>query len=157
MTRSRLGAALHAHGDKLLFLLVGGVNTVFSYLLFAGMLFVVERALPGIRRDWVLADAVLVASWLVAVTFSWGTFKLFVFRTRGTDWAREWRRAYVVYAPGLVMNLGVLSALVGLLHVPPLAGQALWAVFMAVYSYFGHKWFTFGTPRGSAEQEPTSF
>ena len=54
------------------------------------------------------------------------------------------------------MNLGVLAALVGLFHIPPLVGQAIWAVFMAFYSYFGHKWFTFGAPK-EEEPEPTGF
>jgi putative flippase GtrA len=91
------------------------------------------------------------------VTFSWTTFKRLVFRTRGTDWVKEWRRAYVVYTPSLIMNLGALSALVGLLHVHPLIGQLVWAVFQAIYSYIAHRWFTFGTPGGSPENEPRSF
>ena len=151
----RIRAALHAHGDKLLFLVVGGVNTLFSFALFAFGLWVASLFAPDVRSNWVLVDLVLVLTWLVSVTFSWGMFKLLVFRTRGTNWVREWLRAYVVYAPSIVMNLGVLSALVGLLHVPPLVGQALWAVFMAVYSYFGHKWFTFGAPK-EEETEPTA-
>jgi putative flippase GtrA len=152
-----IARALHAHGDKLLFLVVGGVNTVFAYLLFAVMLYGVELVVPTVRTNWILVDVVLVASWLVAVTFSWATFKLFVFRTRGTNMVREWARAYLVYAPSLAMNLGVMAALVGFFHVPPLLGQAGWAVFMAFYSYFGHKWFTFGAPKGTPEEEPTGF
>jgi putative flippase GtrA len=153
----RIKALLHAHGDKLLFLVVGGVNTVFSFVLFAVMLWAVAIFVPDVRGDWLKVDLVLFASWLISVTFSWSTFKLFVFRTRGTDWVREWRRAYMVYTPSLVMNLGVLAALVGLLHVPPLVGQAAWALVMAVYSYIAHRWFTFGTPEGTPEEEPTSF
>jgi putative flippase GtrA len=152
----RIRALLRAHGDKLLFLVVGGINTVFSFALFAAFLWVADRFVPGIRENWVQVDIVLALSWVFAVTFSWGMFKLFVFRTRGTNWAREWLRSYLVYAPSLVMNLGALGALVGLLHLPPLVGQAIWAVFMAVYSYFGHKWFTFGSPK-EQEPEPTTF
>lgn len=152
----RIKALLHAHGDKLLFLVVGGVNTVFSFGLFALFLWIASLFIPGVRGNWVQVDIVLVASWLISVTFSWGMFKLIVFRTRGTNWVREWMRSYAVYAPSLVMNLGVLAALVGLLHIPALLGQAGWAVFMAVYSYFGHKWFTFGTPK-KEQPEPTSF
>lgn len=154
---SLLARVLHTHGDKLLFLLVGGVNSLFALGLFALMLLAVEQVIPSVRSNWVLVDVVLVASWLISVTFSWGTFKLFVFRTRGTNWVREWRRAYVVYTPSLIMNLGALSALVGLLHVPPLLGQLVWAVFQAIYSYIAHKWFTFGTPKGTAENEPRGF
>jgi len=153
----RIRAALHAHGDKLLFLVVGGVNMVFSFALFAFGLWLASLFVPGVRSNWLQVDIVLVFTWLIAVTFSWSTFKLFVFRTRGTNWVREWLRSYAVYAPSLVMNLGVLAALVGLLHIPPLVGQAIWAVFMAVYSYFGHKWFTFGSPKGTPEEEPTGF
>jgi putative flippase GtrA len=152
----RMRAALHAHGDKLLFLIVGGINTVFSFALFAFGLWVASLFVPEVRSNWLLVDVVLVMTWLVSVTFSWSMFKLFVFRTRGTNWVREWLRSYAVYAPSIVMNLGVLSALVGLLHLPPLVGQALWAVFMAVYSYFGHRWFTFGAPK-DPEDEPTGF
>jgi putative flippase GtrA len=147
----------HAHGDKLLFLLVGGVNSVFALGLFALTLLAVEQVIPSVRSNWVLVDVALVASWLISVTFSWATFKLFVFRTRGTNRLKEWRRAYVVYTPSLIMNLGALSALVGLLHVPPLIGQLVWAVFQAIYSYIAHRWFTFGTPRGTPENEPRGF
>jgi hypothetical protein len=55
------------------------------------------------------------------------------------------------------MNLGALAALVGLLHMNKILAQVIWAAFMAVYSWFGHKWFTFGTPKGAPEEEPTSF
>jgi len=150
----RIRSALRAHGDKLLFLVVGGVNVVVNYLVFAALL--ILAGLNSKTSPWYLVDIVLVVAWLLNVSFSWSMFKLFVFRTRGTNWVREWLRSYLVYAPSLVMNLGALGALVGLLHLPPLVGQAIWAVFMAVYSYFGHKWFTFGAPKAE-EPEPTSF
>ena len=150
----RIKAALHAHGDKLLFLVIGGVNTIFSLVLYAGFVRVVERAAPS-TAGWIQADVAAILTWLIAVTFSWGMFKLLVFRTRGTNWVREWARAYLVYLPSLVMNLGALAALVGLLHLDKLVAQIIWALFMAVYSYFGHKWFTFGTPKGGPEEEPT--
>jgi len=133
------------------------VNTVFSYALFAVALWVVELFVPGVQTNWLRVDLVLVFTWVISVTFSWGMFKLFVFRTRGTNWIREWLRSYAVYASSLVLNLVALWALVGRLHVTPLVSQAIWAVFMAVYSYFAHKWFTFGAPKGAPEEEPTGF
>ena len=152
----RIRALLHAHGDKLLFLVVGGVNTVFSLALYAVFIAVIDRVAPT-QPAWLQADIAAVATWLIAVTFSWGMFKLFVFRTRGTNWVAEWARSYLVYLPSLVMNVGALTALVGLLHINKIVAQLIWAVFMAVYSYFGHKWFTFGTPKGTPEEEPTGF
>ena len=75
----RVAAALHAHRDKLLFLVVGGFNTVFSYALFALGLWLTSLFIPGVRENWLLVDAVLVATWVISVTFSWSMFKLFVF------------------------------------------------------------------------------
>jgi putative flippase GtrA len=154
--RGRVARALHAHGDKLLFVVVGGFKTVVGLGLYAVIVLLTEQALPGVAA-WIQADIAAVITWIISVTISWSMFKLFVFRTRGTNWLREWARSYLVYFPSLVMNLGALSALVGLLHLNKILAQVIWAVFMAVYSWFGHKWFTFGTPKGTPEEEPTGF
>ena len=156
----RIKDALRAHGDKLLFLLIGGLNTVFSLALYSLFVIAIEwmirvGVLPAML-DWVQADIAMVTSWLFGVTFSWAMFKRFVFRTRGTNWVAEWARSYLVYLPSLIANLGALAALVGVFNLNKIVAQVLWGIVMAFYSWFAHKWFTFGTPK-AGEPEPVTW
>lgn len=123
------------HEEKLRFLLVGVCNTAIGYALFAVMLL-----LLGTERY----SLALVLGWMISVSISYTNFKLFVFKTRGTNWVAEWLRSYIVYAGGLVVNLLILNAFVKLAHMHPLVGQAASIFFVTIISYLGHKYFTFG-------------
>ena len=123
------------HEEKLRFLVTGVVNTAFGYGLFALMLLV-----WGVSRY----NYALVSGWVVSVCVSYTNFKLFVFRTRGTNWLAELGRSYLVYAASLAVNLAILNLLVQLAHLHPLLGQFASIFIVTIMSYLGHKYFTFG-------------
>ena len=137
----RLKKLLVEHEEKVRFLLAGIVNTIFGYGLFAAFYFLFAALrVPGAWRY----NVALVVGWVISVCVSYTNFKLFVFRTRGTNWLAELGRSYVVYSAALLVNLGVLNAFVKLAHLHPLAGQAASILIVTIMSYLGHKYFTFG-------------
>ena len=143
------------HGDKLRFLVVGVWNTVFGYGLFVLLLALFTRpvqalgATPGmpwglgplLAHDYYLA--ISVVAWVVAVPQSTIAMKYLVFHSRG-NLLLEVGRAYLVYLPAQLIGMGLLKLTVDLIGVSPQAGQAATILVTTIFSYFGHKYFTFG-------------
>ena len=118
---------------KFRFLLVGLANTVFGYLLFAGLLFAVGE------ESYVLTG---VVSHLVATTLSFGLNRTYVFGSDGRV-LLDYLRFQVTYTLILALNLALLIAFVEFLGWPVLVAQAVCLCFVAVSSYLGHKYFSF--------------
>jgi putative flippase GtrA len=138
--------------EKLRFLVVGGWNTLFAY----GMLWVLDSLL----HDHLHYTLIITLNWIVGVTQNLFTFKLFVFRTKGS-WLKEYLRSYVVYGAGFLLNLAIVSGIMELLRpsdipvhlgsatltIPKLMIAALPALLIVtVVSYVGHKYFTYRRP-----------
>lgn len=152
---SRARSIYADHGEKLRFLIVGGWNTVFSYILFAVLLQWLGPSLAGLSGSssavlsvvgshWYLAVQWL--SWLIAVPQSTLTLKYLVFHSKGHAGA-EIGRAFFVYLPMQGLSSVSLWLLVTFAGVHPLVGQLLTIGVTAVLSYIGHKYFTFRSPR----------
>lgn len=149
------------HGDKLRYLIVGVFNTAFGYAMFLAMLAVCSplqgladsstRILAVIGRNYFLIAQ--WSSWVLSVPVGTATLKTLVFRSKG-DWGHEIFRAYFVYLPGLLISSTILWLTVRLLHLPPAIGQLLTIVVAVIFSYFGHKYFTFGVPAKVADVRP---
>jgi putative flippase GtrA len=142
--------------EKVRFLLVGGWNTLFAY----GMLWVLDSLLHA-RLHYTL---IVTLNWVIGVTQNLFTFKLFVFRTKGS-WLKEYLRSYVVYIAAYVLNLAIISLVMELLRpsdlvlaigatsltVPKLMVAALPALLIVtVVSYVGHKYFTYRRSPGAS-------
>jgi len=128
------------------YLLVGAWNTLFaygSYALFTAVL------TPIVPHSYIWAS---LLSSLLNVTVAFLGYKWFVFRTEG-NYLREWMRCVTVYSGGIVFGLIALPLLVLLIRrntrffaeAPYIAG-ALLTVFVVVYSFLGHKKFSFRSP-----------
>lgn len=138
------------------YLMVGVWNTVFGYSLYA-----VFTALltPRLRFAYIYAS---VFSNLIAITVAYFAYKLFVFKTRGNYWV-EWFRCMLVYGSGMLPGLVLLPLLVGGLHygfhlersAPYIAG-ALVMGLTVIYSFFGHKHFSFRVPDDAAHDAATT-
>jgi putative flippase GtrA len=93
-----------------------------------------------------------VISSLLNISVSYLGYKWFVFKTRG-NYLREWLRCVAVYSGGIVFGVVTLPVLVTVIRrstryvtqAPYIAGAILTA-FMVVYSFVGHKKFSFRTP-----------
>jgi putative flippase GtrA len=131
-------------GQFLRYLIVGGWNTLFSYASFAVLTALLTPLIP---KAYIVASA--LAS-LINITVSYLGYKWFVFKTRG-NYVREWLRAVAVYSTAILISIATLPVLVFLIRrlshldksAPYLAG-ALLTAFSVIYSFLGHKRFSFG-------------
>jgi hypothetical protein len=101
-------------------------------------------------------DYYVVIQWIVWVVFvpvSTLTMKYFAFRSKG-HWLHQIGRAYFVYIPAQGMSSLLLWLTVQVAHLSPQVGQLLTIVFATVFSYLGHKYFTFKTPLVVGEVPP---
>jgi putative flippase GtrA len=156
------------------YLLVGGWNTAFSFMAYAALTWVFSR---HVAHGYLYAA---VLSNFVAITVSFLGYKWIVFRTRG-NYLREWLRCFVVYGaaalPNLLLLPVVVNALIYFCHVAPgskvgqathfqLTAQYLQSTFLTapyiggiivaagsvIFSFFGHRHFSFRT-RGISDTE----
>jgi putative flippase GtrA len=132
----RIRGAYDLHGEKLRYLLVGVWNTAFSIVLFNIILFAFGH---GLYLVW------FWASWVVAVIHSTATMKYVVFRKPG-HFVRQLGRAYLIYLPAQGLSTAILWATVQLAHTPVPVGQLITIAVSTVFSYIGHKYFTFRLP-----------
>ena len=156
------------HGEKVRFLLAGGLNTAVGYGMFAlGLwlltpLFAPLAQLPpaecgSTMRDflwvddmtpylvWIGENSHLFIQWIVwilVVPFGAFTLKFFTFRAEGA-YLPQALKAYVVYLPTQLVSSGLLAFFTLIAGLHPLLGQLFVVVIAAVVSYLGHKYFTF--------------
>jgi putative flippase GtrA len=129
--------------QRVAFLVVGGVNTVVGYLIFAAFLVTV-----GQRWGYLLACA-----HVFSVLFAFVLYRFVVFRVRGHVMADLWRFE-TVYLAALAVNFVLLPALVELAHLPVLVAQAMIVFVTSVMSWVGHKHFSFRRPSPSERIRP---
>lgn len=122
------------NNEKVRYLLVGGYNTAFGYLLFALLLMLFEN-----RVHYLI---VLVISHVISVTNAYLSYKFLVFKTEG-KWLYEFLKFNTVYLGVFLINLVALPAMVELLSIRPVIGQSWFVVVTVIVSYFGHKHFSF--------------
>ncbi len=128
------------------YLLVGAWNTLFGYGTFALFTAVLNPIVP---HSYIWAS---LLSSLLNITVAYLGYKWFVFKTKG-NYLREWMRCVAVYSGGIVFGLIALPVLVLLIRhntrfdtqAPYIAG-ALLMFFMVLYSFLGHKKFSFRSP-----------
>lgn len=125
------------------YILVGGVNTIFSYGFYALLTWSFRRLGPN---SYMYAA---VISNFVAISEAFLAYKWFVFRTHG-NYLREWLRCFVVYGGSSIFGLVALPVAVTFLrHLLSRPGQAPYVgaaiVMMAgvLSSFFGHRNFSF--------------
>ncbi len=137
-------------GQFLRYLLVGGWNTLFgygTYALFTALL------MPRVRFGYIPAS---VFSSLINITVAYFGYKFLVFKTKG-NYLVEWFRCILVYGSGMLPGLVLLPLLVEGLHRgfhlersgPYIAGAFVTGLTV-VYSFFGHKHFSFRVPEDAA-------
>lgn len=128
------------------YLLVGAWNTLFGYGSYA---FFTAILSPMIPYSYIAAS---VISSLLNISVSYLGYKWFVFKTKG-NYLHEWLRCVAVYSGGILFTVLTLPVLVAVIRrnsrffaqAPYIAGAVLTA-FMVVYSFVGHRKFSFRTP-----------
>ena len=129
-------APLRKYREQIHYLVVGGWNTLFGYACFALLYFLFGGFFPYF--------VIIVASYVVAIANAYLGYRYVVFRSRGTV-LRELPRFSLVYLVTMCVNLVFFPLAMRVLPVSAYAVQALFTVGVVVASYFGHKYFSFGT------------
>jgi putative flippase GtrA len=130
--------------ERVRFVLVGGINTVVQFGLFA----LFDQG----DRSVVRYLASLYASYLVAIIIAFFLHRRFTFRAAGAgNPIVDFFRFASVYVVSLIINTALLPLLVETFGLSPLVAQALVTVFTTLISYFGHKYFSF---RRKSNAEP---
>lgn len=120
--------------EQLLYLAVGAWNTLFGYLVWA--------LLQYLLHDYINYLVILVLAWFPAVLNAYAGYRVLVFRSRGDVW-RELPRFALVYVATLCASLVGLPVLLRVLPFDIYLTQALFTAAMVVASYLAHKFFSF--------------
>jgi putative flippase GtrA len=123
--------------------MVGVWNTLFGYCLFAALVALID---PRIPHGYILAS---LLSSPINITVAFLAYKWFVFKTKG-NYLREWIRCVAVYGSSALLNLILLPIIVEAIRhtthferqAPYIAGGLL-ICFGVIYSFIGHKKFSF--------------
>lgn len=125
------------------YLLIGAWNTLFGYGTYAALTAVLTPLVP---HGYIVAS---IVSAPLNITVSFLGYKWFVFKTKGNYW-REWLRCIMVYGSAMALGVLALPPLVflvrlgtGLDRPAPYIAGALLTGFNVVYSFLGHKNFSF--------------
>jgi putative flippase GtrA len=129
------------HREKINYLLVGGWNTVFGYFVFAGLYFLLHQDLHYM--------VLFIISNIISITNAYIGYKVFVFKTKG-NYLKEYLRFYVVYGAAMALNLVLLPLAVELFRLSPVIAQGGLVFVNVLFSYVGHKRYSFGSSGYSA-------
>jgi len=119
---------------KLVYLLVGGFNSVAGYSIVVGLYHLLKSHLDIVY--------IAVIGNMLAISISFCTYKLLVFKTRGR-WMQEYLRSYLVYGSAAIINVLLLWIFVTGLSFNIWLAQGAAMLITVVLSYIGHSQFTF--------------
>ena len=116
------------------YLVVGGFNTAIGYGIGVGSYLLLASHLP-ILLIGVIGN-------VIAISISFVTYKIFVFKTQG-QWLTEYAKAFVVYGAMALLGIALLWLLVGHLQLSIWIAQGIIIGATVVISYLSHARFTF--------------
>lgn len=120
---------------KIKFIIAGSINTCFGY--FIGILnFIIFYPKLNIIIISVLNN-------FLAISFSFLTYKFFVFKTKKTNWKTEYIKSYVVYLFVFLINTIVLWFSIEKMNLNIYISQAIAIIASVIISFVGHNKFTF--------------
>lgn len=129
--------ALQRYREQVLYLVVGGWNTLFGY-----GVFVILYQLVGGHVGYAV---VIVASYVLAVFNAYLGYRYVAFRSHGRV-LHEFPRFSAVYLLTMVVNLAFFPLALHVLPISAYAVQALFTVGVVIASYLGHRYFSFRLP-----------
>lgn len=118
--------------QKLRFLLVGGFNTIFSYILFAFMV-----SILGISYK-----IALIIGYIISTNVSIFTQRYYVFKSFG-NLKQEYIKAWEVYMTTMLLNYVFMYIAVDMLNANELISQAVFTIIIVIITYIMHKYYTF--------------
>lgn len=139
--------------EPILYVLVGGWNTLFGYGVFA-LLYHLLHDEAGVAEVPGSMAALIIAT-IICTANNYVLYRTFVFRSHGAVW-RELPRFSVVYLVALAVNLVVLPLALRELPLNVYAVQGVFTVMVVVATYVANKYFSFAPTRhdGRASEAP---
>lgn len=126
--------------QRILFLLVGGLNTAFSTLVYAAFVVFLGPEVPAIVS--------LCIAWVISVCAVFFVYRKLVFRVSG-NFVGDFIRFCSVNLLSLGINLGLLAFLADFIGWPAIPTQIGITVVVVIFNYIGHKYFSFRRNRGA--------
>lgn len=120
--------------EQFRFLAVGGFNTVFGLVVF----YTLEYFFGNIVGYFV----VLLLTFAIILFTSFFLYRMLVFKTQG-NLTKELFRFSSVYTIPFLANAIALPVLVSGFGWMPSIAQTVIVIFSTIFSYFGHKYFSF--------------
>jgi putative flippase GtrA len=131
-------SAARRHREKILYLVVGGWNTLFSYACFALLYYLFQ--------DDLHPSLILAMVYVLSSVNGFLGYRHIVFRSAGHPLA-QYVRFQFVYLPLLLVNMVLLPLALAYTSLNAYVVQALFAVVTVVAGYLGNKHFAFRTGR----------
>ena len=128
--------------QKLRFLLVGGFNTVFAYLVLNLLNMVFGVCFKDIFSPIVIANLALIIQYILTVNVSFITMRYYVFQSRGR-WVHEWLKAWSVYIFLYLINAPVLTFMMVVLGWSTWLAQGIYLIFSTIITFLLHKYYSF--------------
>jgi putative flippase GtrA len=116
------------------YLVCGVINTLFGYFGSIGLYYILEKLL--------ITFWIIVIIKVMTITFSYLTYKVFVFKTKG-NWIREYLRCYVSYGAVSLITMAILLVLVDYFKTPFWLAQLITICIAAAFSFIAHSYYTF--------------
>lgn len=118
--------------QQLRFVLLGGFNTLLSYLIFVVLIEVTH--LPYYVS--------LITQYWITVNLSIFSMRYYVFRSQ-SPLLREYLKAWTVYLGMLGFNYLFLYLTIDCLHYPILQSQAIYTILSTLITYLLHQFYSF--------------
>ena len=136
LSRTKIGSDLFClvKDARFKFLLIGGLNTVFSTLLFILFELWFGRFFPS--------SVPLTLSWVISLVSVFWVYRRFVFHVQGHVMVDLFRFALVNLST-LLINMGLLFIVSDLLGAPRIPAQLVITAVTVLINYVGHKYFSF--------------
>ena len=119
--------------DKIRFLLVGGVNAAFSYIIYAIAIYFIGEA------HYQICVAI---QWIISSVFSFTNQKLFVFCTKG-HWIKEYLKCCTTWVVSYFCNAILLEIIVKFFIKNVYVAQLISIFFASIVTYVLFKYFAF--------------
>lgn len=117
------------------YLITGFINTIFGY--FIGILnYILFYKLIGIFFLSLLNN-------IFSITFSFLTYKYFVFKTKNEFFLKEYLKSYIVYGLAFVIGTFFLWFTLEILKLDIFIAQFITISLTVIFSYIGNNYFTF--------------
>lgn len=120
--------------SSLKYLIAGTANTIFGYT-FSLILYYNYISYFNII-------IILILNNFISISFSFLTYKIYVFRTKG-NWLSEYLRCYVVYGFTALVSSTILWILVEIYDIQYWFAQLFSVISIIIISFLLHKNFTF--------------